>query len=280
MTDFYKMDPADWDNGTARLTLEEEAAYLRIVNSIHKHKAPVPDVDRVLAGMFRTSTRKARALVNALMDAGKIVIEGGSIWNDRARSDLVHRGFVSISRAESGAKGGRTRAINAAKALENIDASQAIASSREEKRREEKSIEKREANASPKNRGARLSADWFLPMEWGEWALTEGMDRDAIRIEAERFRDYWCGKAGQQAVKLDWLATWRNWIRTAKERGNGNRTSKQIPKGGKRPDPALEQIARLAGLGATPGDGSGGAGSPFQEGGSLWMGPRPQQSST
>lgn len=79
MTDFYKMDPADWDNGTARLSLEEEAAYLRIVNSIHKHKGPVPDVDRVLAGMFRTSTRKARALIRALVDAGKIMVEGGEI---------------------------------------------------------------------------------------------------------------------------------------------------------------------------------------------------------
>jgi uncharacterized protein YdaU (DUF1376 family) len=137
MTDFYKMDPADWDNGTARLSLEEEAAYLRIVNSIHKHKGPVPDVDRVLAGMFRTSTRKARALVSALQEAGKIAIEDGAIWNDRARSDLVHRGFVSISRAESGAKGGRKSAEVRAKSLAANDTTQAIASTREEKRREE-----------------------------------------------------------------------------------------------------------------------------------------------
>jgi hypothetical protein len=86
------MDPADWDNGTARLSLEEEAAYLRIVNSIHKHKGPVPDVDRVLAGMFRTSTRKARALVLALMSAGKVVIEDGAIfllgWSDVARPGI------------------------------------------------------------------------------------------------------------------------------------------------------------------------------------------------
>jgi len=137
MTDFYKMDPADWDQGTARLSLEEEAAYLRIVNSIHKHKGPVPDVDRVLAGMFRTSTRKARSLVLALIEAGKIIIEDGAIWNDRARSDLVHRGFVSVSRAESGAKGGRKSAETRAKSLQTNEPEQAIASTREEKRRED-----------------------------------------------------------------------------------------------------------------------------------------------
>ena len=147
MTDFYKMDPADWDQGTARLSLEEEAAYLRIVNSIHKHKGPVPDVDRVLAGMFRTSTRRARSLVLALIDAGKIIIEDGAIWNDRARADLVHRGFVSVSRAESGAKGGRKSAEARAKPLETNKPEQAIASTREEKRREDK-IETKVSRAS------------------------------------------------------------------------------------------------------------------------------------
>jgi len=67
--------------------------------------------------MFRCSTRKARAFVDGLLAAGKLRVEGDRITNDRAISDLVHRGFVSISRAESGAKGGRTRANNAAKTL-------------------------------------------------------------------------------------------------------------------------------------------------------------------
>jgi uncharacterized protein YdaU (DUF1376 family) len=142
LADFYRMDPGAWDFGTASLSLEEEAAYLRIINAIHKHKGPVPCQDRVLAGLFRVSTRKARALIDALKMAGKITIEDGLIWNDRARSDLVQRGFVSISRAESGAKGGRTRAENAAKALETQETHVAIASTREEERREEYPVAK------------------------------------------------------------------------------------------------------------------------------------------
>lgn len=140
MSGFYKMDPAKWDFGTANLSLEEEAAYLRIINAIHKHDAGVPDNDRVLAGLFRVSTRKARALVDALIASGKVTIEDGQIWNDRARSDLVHRGFTSISRAESGAKGGRTRAENAAKSLKDNEAPQANASTRIEENREEYTI--------------------------------------------------------------------------------------------------------------------------------------------
>lgn len=76
---FYKMDPGAWDFGTANLTLEQEAAYLRIVNAIHHHCGPVPDNDRMLAGMFRCSTRKARALVIALVGAGKLTVRDGAL---------------------------------------------------------------------------------------------------------------------------------------------------------------------------------------------------------
>lgn len=153
MSSYYKMDPAKWDFGTSELSLEEEAAYLRIINAIHKHDQPVPNNDRVLAGMFRCSTRKARVLVAALIEAGKVRIEGDCITNDKAISDIVQRGFVSGSRAESGAKGGRKRAENAAKSLVDNESGQANASSRIEENR----IEIPEANAS--GRDASESVD-------------------------------------------------------------------------------------------------------------------------
>jgi hypothetical protein len=67
----------------------------------------------------------------------------------------------------------------------------------------------------PASRGTRLDADWFLPVSWGQWAVSEGWAPDDLRIEADKFRDYWHSKAGPTAVKMDWQATWRNWIRAA-----------------------------------------------------------------
>lgn len=63
------------------------------------------------------------------------------------------------------------------------------------------------------SRGSRLPADWRLPKAWGEWAVTEGMSETTVRRQADRFRDYWIGKAGKDSAKLDWEATWRNWVR-------------------------------------------------------------------
>lgn len=63
--------------------------------------------------------------------------------------------------------------------------------------------------------GQRLPEDWALPKAWGEWALTQfpAMTADEVRNQADVFADYWRAKAGQDARKLDWLMTWRNWIR-------------------------------------------------------------------
>lgn len=63
------------------------------------------------------------------------------------------------------------------------------------------------------NRGTRLSEDWDLPSEWGEWAEKKGMTREAIIRECDKFKDYWIGKSGANATKSDWGATWRNWVR-------------------------------------------------------------------
>ncbi len=86
----------------------------------------------------------------------------------------------------------------------------------------------REANASPKNdgiaapakprRGTRLAEDW-KPLA-GDVAFATGKGCSAGRIEreAEAFRNYWLAKAGAGGTKLDWSATWRNWILNALDR--------------------------------------------------------------
>lgn len=203
MSAFYKMDPAAWDFGTTDLSLEEEAAYLRIINAIHKHDQPVPDNDRVLAGMFRCSTRKARALLDALLKAGKVRIEDGKITNDRAVSDMVQRGFVSISRAESGAKGGRVRAERAANALKSKEPAQANASSRIEENREEKNP------LAPKGDDVAGFEEF-----WAAWPLAKTAKAKAQaafkKLKAE-------DRAKATEAVVTWAANWRRQHPTASD---------------------------------------------------------------
>ncbi len=100
------------------------------------------------------------------------------------------------------------------------DATPCNATQRQETPREE---ERREefidaAQGAANKRGTRLPQDWVLPKHWGEWALAEfkTWTPEVVRIEADKFRDFWTSKAGREAAKLDWHATWRNWCRNAK----------------------------------------------------------------
>lgn len=71
---------------------------------------------------------------------------------------------------------------------------------------------------STTKRGSRLPADWVLPMSWGKAALDLRPDLSAeqVRVLADEFRDYWTAVPGAKGCKLDWLATWRNRVRTAR----------------------------------------------------------------
>ncbi len=78
-------------------------------------------------------------------------------------------------------------------------------------------------------RGTRLSLE-SLPDVWRTFCESERPDLDPERTWAI-FQDHWRGKAGQAGVKLDWLATWRNWVR---REGKGNGINRRPDGGGGR----------------------------------------------
>ena len=67
--------------------------------------------------------------------------------------------------------------------------------------------------APPSKRGTRLPPD-FCPKDSDmEIGINAGLDVSQITDQIERFRDHWLSSPGQRGVKLDWNATFRNWIR-------------------------------------------------------------------
>jgi len=115
---YWRMFGREWDDGTAALSLEEEAALLRICNAINSRRAPLPDDDegdREMMHRCRVSMRKWKSLKSALLKAGKITIEDGAICQARALSEVGHRIEQEEENAENGAKGARKRAENRAK---------------------------------------------------------------------------------------------------------------------------------------------------------------------
>lgn len=82
--------------------------------------------------------------------------------------------------------------------------------------------------SSPK-RGSRLPVDWVLPDEWRAFATEQGLAEADVDLEAAKFMDHFHARAGPNGVKLDWFATWRNWIRNAEKYQPKPRVAKQSP---------------------------------------------------
>lgn len=81
--------------------------------------------------------------------------------------------------------------------------------------------EKGKANGSKTKRGTRLAANWKPTFDERAVAAEAGLPESQLNFERAKFRDYWIAQPGQRGVKLDWDATWRNWLRRAAEQSRG-----------------------------------------------------------
>lgn len=72
-----------------------------------------------------------------------------------------------------------------------------------------------------RRKGTRIPEHFQVTADMVAWATenTPGVDG---RYETAKFCDYWRAKSGTGATKLDWVATWRNWMRTAQDRVRGS----------------------------------------------------------
>jgi len=71
------------------------------------------------------------------------------------------------------------------------------------------------ASVRPRKRATRIAEDFQVTQPMREWAAAKAPNAD-IGLETEKFINYWIAKSGKEATKLDWMATWRNWILNAR----------------------------------------------------------------
>jgi len=99
-----------------------------------------------------------------------------------------------------------------------------------------------ETKKEKKTLGKRLVSDFSFPKEWEEFCQTERPELSPVKT-FDQFKDYWIAQAGQKGVKLDWFATWRNWVRStnAPKQNPADIVRLTVPSRNE-PDPALEKI--------------------------------------
>lgn len=86
--------------------------------------------------------------------------------------------------------------------------------------------------SSLSKRGTRIDPAWVPGAD-----LIQQMRAEcpSVDLEAEHrvFVDYWIAQPGQKGVKLDWSATWRNWMRRKYQERGGAAVVSRLPAGTK-----------------------------------------------
>ena len=194
---YYSHHIGDFQRDTASLSDADTLAYLRLIWMYYDTEQPLINDPKKLAFRIGSNSDAVQMLLEAFF-----TLENDVWIQKRCDAEI----------ATYHAKSERAKTANAIRWQSKKDVksdADKIATNNQEP------ITKVEAK--PKQpRGTRLPADWVPTEAQILYCKTERPD---LRPEwvAANFRDFWISKAGSDAVKLDWDATWRNWVRKERE---------------------------------------------------------------
>jgi uncharacterized protein YdaU (DUF1376 family) len=196
---YYQFNIGDYKSHTEHLSEMEDLTYRRLLDWYYLHEAPIPlDLTETARQIRMRLHSDCIALV--LQEYFERTDDG---WiHHRADKEIAKTGEKSQKASASAKARWRKKDANALQTQSESNATH--------------NTEHITQDTKPKvktQRGSRLPTDWTLPDVWKDWAEKERPDL-TIKTVAESFKDFWIAKAGAGGVKLDWGATWRNWVRS------------------------------------------------------------------
>ena len=194
---FYPFHIGDYISHTSHLSNEEDLAYRRLIDLYYQTETPFRKNLTFLARRIK-STEETVALI--LVEFFEETEEG---WrNKRADEEIAKYHAMQ----EGGRKGA---ALRWGKGGDTPPKQSPMQTKNQEPLTKNHSIEVAKA---PKAQRLKIEQ---LPKEWADFCKQERPDLKPESIW-NQFRDYWVSVPGQKGCKLDWLATWRNWVRNQK----------------------------------------------------------------
>lgn len=211
---------------TTHLSTEEHGAYCLLLFAMWRRNGSVPNDDKDLARIVGLSTRKWSKTKERLRPL--LVFEGDAITQKKLQKTFKKQREIVEKNRANGALGGRSRSkknndlakangsvsLNPNGTLQNHNQIDPPPPNGGSPPTEADQADDLFEDPKPaRKRGTRLPSDWKIPSEYWEFARAEGMSLEEIDFAANQFKDYWTSKTGSASTKLDWLATWRSWVR-------------------------------------------------------------------
>jgi uncharacterized protein YdaU (DUF1376 family) len=233
---YYQHHIGDFIKDTSFLTNEEIGIYLKLIWLYYDSEKPLPN-NLFELGM-KTGTRDNQIVLEGLLEMFFILDEHNQCWNhNRCDKELEHYKQQLIIASKAGKASALKRALN--KNLTGVEQALNKCSTEVQPTNNHKPITN---NQDKKTLGKRLASDSCLTKEWEDFCVEQRPELNPAKT-FDQFKDYWIAQAGQKGVKLDWFATWRNWVRStnAPKVNPADNIRLTVPSKNE-PDPALEKI--------------------------------------
>jgi uncharacterized protein YdaU (DUF1376 family) len=222
---YYQFHIGDYKSHTHHLTLMEDLAYRRLLDFYFLHEQPIKHRDIARQIGMREHEEDVMTVLNEFF----ISTADGFV---SPRADKEIKQYKEF--AEAGKRGAAKRwgtppngeAISPPNATPIATNNHKPITNNQEK----------------KTLGKRLAPDFSFPKEWEQFCQQTRPELSPVKT-FDQFKDYWIAQAGQKGVKLDWFATWRNWVRStnAPKQNPADIVRLTVPSKNE-PDPALEKI--------------------------------------
>lgn len=198
---YYPHHIGDYLRDTSHLSLMEHGAYRRLLDLYYASERPLP-----IDGVYR--------LVRAVTRQEKIAVDVVLREYFQKQSDGWHNKRADREISKSQEKSGKAKASAAHRwqCERNADAMRTH-SEGNAPNNQEPITNNQEPKSRERSRGSRLPSDWQPSEILKAWAVKERPDLNAD-LTVEKFKDYWKSVPGSKGCKLDWEATFRNFVRS------------------------------------------------------------------
>lgn len=214
---FYRWYPNNYAGGTQMLSCLGHGAYIQLLNYYMGKQKPLPDDDEKLAHLAKLSLEEWVKIRPEVEDLFKI--RRGKWTHEKVEKEIK----ANKQRSKTASNSAKKRWKNEKSGdPEDVETKGESMQTHSERNARHKTVDSRQDKKKPtvskkpgRKTGTRLEADWWPDDKLKDWARAKVADSGKslnLRNVTEAFVNYWISRPGKAAEKLDWNATYRNWV--------------------------------------------------------------------
>jgi uncharacterized protein YdaU (DUF1376 family) len=209
---YYKRHIGDYMKDAGHLSLLEHGVYTRLMDVYYTRETGIP-VDQAARLIGARSKDELAALAQVTQEFFSVV--DGCYTQGRCVRVIGEMLDKAETNRVIGKRGGRPKKQTETVVFDNPEITQMVSENNPDVTLATSHKPLTNRNTGGDARATRLPTTLTPPAEWLDFVQTERPDLNA-ELTYAKFCDYWSAKPGKAGTKLNWLATWRNWVREEK----------------------------------------------------------------